>query len=73
MLVSVTERTRENRQSARLWGPKRRDILWQFPDRGHDPEPPSAGCWGIVIGAGVAMLINAFSPFPAVGAGSPGL
>ncbi|MFN8096015.1 MAG: hypothetical protein U0599_28005 [Vicinamibacteria bacterium] len=64
MLVSVTERTREiGRPEGPRRDPPRHHVA--VPDRGDDLTG-AGGLIGILIGAVAALLINTFSPFPAV-------
>jgi putative ABC transport system permease protein len=63
MLVSVTERTREIGIRKAI-GAKRRDIMWQFLIESVVLSL-IGGAIGVMLGAGLALLVGAYSPLPA--------
>jgi len=63
MMISVTERTREIGVRKAL-GATRREILWQFLFES-STVTFIGGAIGMIIGGGIAFLLNAFTPLPA--------
>jgi putative ABC transport system permease protein len=63
MLVSVTERTREI-GIRKAVGARRQNIIWQFLIEAMTLSG-LGGVVGILVGMGIAVLINAVSPLPA--------